>query len=173
MGAGSTFWIELQLAAQDAVGRMRIVEEHPIDYREGRTATVLYIEDNLSNVHLMERILARRPSLTLETAASGQDGLVRARARRPDVVLLDLHLPDVPGEEVLGRMKGDADLTDVPVIVLSADATPGQVKRLLASGAVAHLTKPLAIPEVLGAIDRVVQACPGAVDTVQEQERHA
>ena len=139
---------------------------------EGRAASILYIEDNLSNVRLMERILNRRPALTLTTAASGQDGVARARAQRPDVVLLDLHLPDVPGEEVLGQLKGDSALSDVPVIVLSADATPGQVKRLLASGATAYLTKPLAIPEVLAAIDRVVQARTRAEDTVQDSDRH-
>ena len=119
-------------------------------------ATILYIEDNASNVRLMNRLLGSRPSLTLVHAPDGHTGLATVRERKPSVILLDLHLPDIPGDEVLRQLKGDPELHDVPVIVLSADATPGQVRRLLASGATAYLTKPFVIRDVLAVVDRAL-----------------
>lgn len=119
----------------------------------GVSGVVLYLEDNLSNVRLIERVLTRRPGVKLLGASEGQVGLQMARERRPDLILLDLHLPDVPGEEVLRRLWEDPCTREIPVAVLSADATPGHVRRLLASGAVAYLTKPLDISRLLRLVD--------------------
>ena len=132
---------------------------------------MLYIEDNLYNVRLMERVLGRRPSVTLATAPDGRRGVMQALARRPDDVLLDLHLPDLPGEEVLKQLKAEPLLCDTPVVVLSADATPGQVRRLLASGAAAYLTKPFAIPDVLAMIDRMLHLRSQAAPVIEESDR--
>jgi CheY-like chemotaxis protein len=93
----------------------------------------------------------------------------RGTVVRPDLVLLDLHLPDVPGEEVLRRLKSEPSLRDLPVIVLSADATPGQVRRLIASGAAAYLTKPFALHEVLAVVDRTLTA-RDALQPVESQD---
>jgi PAS domain S-box-containing protein len=158
LGSGSTFWVELQIAKESSRPLAFEPDDATIDYQEGQPANVLYIEDNISNVRLMERVLARRPAVTLATAADGYHGVSQALARRPDLVLLDLHLPDLPGEEVLRRLKSEPTLVDIPVVVLSADATPGQVRRLLASGAAAYLTKPFAIQEVLAVVDRTLNA---------------
>ena len=79
--------------------------------------------------------------------------MARARDERPDVILLDLHLADMSGEEVLRLLCEDAELRKIPVAVLSADAMPGQVKRLKAAGAVAHLTNPLDVGQVLAMLD--------------------
>ncbi len=157
---GSTFWVELALTAApqplvDAKsGSARAVATAHADTR----GTVLYIEDNRSNVRLMERVLERRPGVRLVHAATGGDGLRRAGAERPDLVFLDLHLPDMSGEDVLRLLSQDARLKQIPVAVLSADATPAQARRLMASGAVAYLTKPLDVVQVIRMIDELLPA---------------
>lgn len=118
--------------------------------------TVLYIEDNLSNLRLIEQVLARRPHATLLSALQGQLGLDLAREHRPDLILLDLHLPDLSGEEVLRQLLEEPRTRDIPVVILSADVTPGQVERLLAAGAQAYLTKPLDVRKLLALVDQRV-----------------
>jgi len=114
---------------------------------------VLYIEDNLSNLRLLERILARRPGVTLLSAMQGSRGIELARDHQPDLIILDLHLPDLPGSDVLARLSADPRTRGIPVVILSADATPGQIKRLLEQGAREYLTKPLDIRQVLALVD--------------------
>jgi PAS domain S-box-containing protein len=153
---GSTFWVELQLCESAAERALDAPSDAPLRSATGRPATVLYIEDNLSNVKLMQRVFARRPALSLVHASDGHLGLSTARERRPDVILLDLHLPDMGGEEVLRLLWTDRDLRNIPVVVLSADATSSQQRRLLTSGARAYLTKPLDLARVLKTIDSVL-----------------
>ena len=117
--------------------------------------TVLYIEDNLSNLQLVDRIVSRRGGVTLISAMRPALGLDLAREHHPDLILLDLHLPDIPGEEVLQRLRADARTAGIPVVVLSADARPGLIKRLLGAGARRFLTKPLDISELLKVLDEV------------------
>jgi PAS domain S-box-containing protein len=117
--------------------------------------TVLYIEDNVANLRLLERILSRRPGVTLVSAMQGSQGLELARAHRPDVIILDLHLPDISGDEVLVRLRDDRRTREIPVVILSADATPGQVTRLLARGARAYVTKPLEVSRLLALLDEI------------------
>lgn len=152
---GSTFWVELALvdpAVEPAVSSTRARPNGPVP-DSGVTGTVLYIEDNSSNRQLMERLLARRPGVRLRGAGQGQAGLDLARIDRPDLILLDLHLPDMSGEEVLRRLWEDPQTRAIPVAVLSADATPAQARRLRAAGAMAYLTKPLDVNEVLQLLD--------------------
>ena len=104
-------------------------------------------------MRLLERLLGRRRNIRLLTAMCGEDGIACARQERPDLILLDLHLPDMPGEEVLRRLWSDRDTRPLPVAVLSADATSTQRQRLLASGAVAYLTKPIEVTQLLRLID--------------------
>jgi len=152
---GSTFWVELALADPVAKTAAASVRPRPSGSEpdSGVTGTVLYIEDNISNRRLMERLLARRPGVRLVGVGQGQAGLDLARTARPDLILLDLHLPDMHGEEVLRRLWEDLHTRAIPVAVLSADATPAQAKRLRAAGAVAYLTKPLDVNEVLQWLD--------------------
>jgi CheY-like chemotaxis protein len=121
-----------------------------------RSATILYVEDNVSNVRLMARLLARRPTMTLVHAPDGESGIAMARDREPDVIFLDLHLPDMSGEDVLHRLWGDPVLRQIPVVMLTADATPAQMRRALASGAAAYLTKPLDLRKVLDTLDEML-----------------
>ena len=83
----------------------------------------------------------------------GRSGLDLARERRPDLILLDLHLPDLPGDALLQALKEDERTREIPVIMVSADATPTQIQRLLGLGAKAYLTKPLEIPALLQVVD--------------------
>jgi CheY-like chemotaxis protein len=125
---------------------------------------VLYIEDNLSNLKLIQRLLAHRPEVRLLPAMQGRLGLDLAREHRPHLILLDLHLPDIPGDEVLRRLREAPETRHVPVIVISADATPGQIDRLLAAGAQAYLTKPLDVKKFLDLLDDTLkERAPGHV----------
>ena len=121
-------------------------------------STVLYVEDNLSNVRLMEDIFAIRAGIKLVTAMQGQLGLDLAREHRPDLIFLDLHLPDLSGDQVLAGLRSDPRTRTIPVIMISADATSSQMQRLLDAGAAAYLTKPLDVEELLAIIDTVCGA---------------
>jgi PAS domain S-box-containing protein len=158
-GEGSTFWIEL-LQAENPVDRHDRAERAAVvaPPSAAPAGTVLYVEDNLSNLRLVERTLTRRPGVKLIPAMQGRLGLALARQHRPDVILLDLHLPDVSGEQVLREVQDDPALRPTPVIILSADATPGQVQRLLAAGVRGYLTKPLDVRQFLALLDETLPA---------------
>ena len=83
------------------------------------------------------------------TAMQGQLGLDLARQHHPDLILLDLHLPDLPGWDVLAALQADEATSNIPVVAVSADATPRQAERLLKLGARAYLTKPLDVDRFL------------------------
>jgi CheY-like chemotaxis protein len=118
--------------------------------------TVAYIEDNLSNLELVERLFERIGHVTLIPAMQGQLGIELVARHRPQLVLLDLHLPDLDGDEVLRRLHGDERTKHIPVIVLSADATPTRIERLKDNGVAAYLTKPLDVHEFLAAVRRAL-----------------
>jgi CheY-like chemotaxis protein len=124
---------------------------------------VLYIEDDLVNFTLVERILEFRPALKLLHAARGQAGVELAQIHRPKLILLDLNLPDMHGSEVLRILREDPLTAQVPVVVLSADATPSQIEKLLTAGARNYLTKPFDIDPFLAVVDEMVNAPVPAV----------
>jgi signal transduction histidine kinase/CheY-like chemotaxis protein len=166
-GRGSTFWVEFPIVESP----VKIFEE--ISLRNPRpdangALTVLHIEDNLANVELVERVLAQRPDVTVIPAMQGRMGVDLARRHHPALILLDLNLVDLPGVEVLQILRDDPATADIPVAIVSADAMPRQVQRLLSSGAVAYLTKPIDIHRLLelvdDAIERAAGAAPGEAD---------
>jgi CheY-like chemotaxis protein len=127
--------------------------------------TVLYIEDNQDNVHLIERLLARRPHIQLLTASTARDGVGTATTRRPALILLDNHLPDATGSTVLMQLSGSEATAGIPVVIVSGDSGRQAAAKLLASGAAEFLTKPFDIHQFLATIDRYVPggtAGPGA-----------
>ena len=117
--------------------------------------TVAYIEDNLANVRLMERLVERRAGVSLVHAMQGRLGLELVASSEPDLIFLDLHLPDMSGEEVLRRLRADDATRGIPIVVVSADATPGQIRRIVDMGATGYLVKPFDIEEVLTWLDEV------------------
>jgi CheY-like chemotaxis protein/anti-sigma regulatory factor (Ser/Thr protein kinase) len=154
-GKGTTFIVELARAETPTVLAADAVERRAETEPPKTRGTVLYIEDNLANLRLFERIVARRPGLALLSAMQGSRGLELARDHRPGAIFLDLHLPDLPGGEVLARLRGDRRTREIPVVILSADATPGQTTRLLAQGARAYLAKPIDVSELLALLDEI------------------
>ena len=160
-GTGTTFTVTLPRGERPALdGPRRPAASAPPRPVGGR---VLYIEDNEINAILMRELLLQRPDVELALAGTVEDGLALARERRPDLVLLDMNLPDAHGADALDAMQADEQLRGVPVIVVSADATRGQVATMLRRGVRAYLTKPFDVAEVLAGIDAVLGAAsPGA-----------
>jgi PAS domain S-box-containing protein len=160
-GEGSTFTVILPAAAAPA--ELAPLIDDPIVTEadrddEGPSGTVLYIEDNLTNLHFMRRVIDRRPGVHLVHALQGRLGLELARTAQPDVVLLDLHLSDMNGVDVLLQLRGDPTTRDVPVFIVSADATAGQVERMTDAGATGYLTKPLQVPQILALLDNALES---------------
>jgi CheY-like chemotaxis protein len=147
LGKGTTFWVDLPLIQGTPAAtvcrldaRIPSVVELP---RSTAPRTVLYIEDNLSNLRLVERILARRSEVKLISTMQGSIGFELARQHQPDVVPLDIHLPDIQGNEILRLLRADARTVHLQIVIISADATSGQIQSLRAAGANDYLTKPI------------------------------
>ncbi|WP_340289819.1 response regulator [Aquipuribacter hungaricus] len=121
---------------------------------------MLYVEDQPSDVLLVTRLMQRRGGVQVHVARTGVGGLAAAARLRPDVVLLDLHLPDLPGETVLYELRRLPGLCSPPVLVLSADASPASVERLMAAGVTAYLTKPLDVASLFAHLDALEPALP-------------
>ena len=159
-GEGSTFWVELPLSQETpGVRPARMNDDRGPGAHGGPDPavpiTLLCIEDNLSNLRLIERILARRPEVKLISARLGESGLALAREHLPDLLLLDIHLPDISGEEILRQLRADPRTEQIPIIMVSADATLAQIERLRAAGANDYLTKPIEVRKFLALIDAV------------------
>jgi PAS domain S-box-containing protein len=153
-GQGTTVMLDLRLAPPpsgftETTSEMRR-SEHP--ELLGKRARVLYVEDNQANIELMQRILTSFENIELLTATEGATGLEVALRELPDVVILDLHLPDMSGAGVLNRLKANPSSCDTPVIIVSADASPGQIDDLLAAGANDYITKPINVQHFLNVL---------------------
>jgi PAS domain S-box-containing protein len=157
-GEGSRFWVELPLVPSPTPGgaSMETRREEPAGKGTETTHTVLFVEDNPANLRLMERLFQRRPHVRLLTAIQGRIGLELAREHAPDLILLDLNLPDLSGDQLLLRLRRDPALREVPVVMVSGDAIPSQVQRMLDLGAQGYLTKPFDIRELLGVVDEML-----------------
>jgi signal transduction histidine kinase/CheY-like chemotaxis protein len=149
-GTGSTFTVTFPLAS----AALHPNAESGTNPGPVAAASLLYIEDNRQNVELMASILRRSPAWAMVHAERGARGLELARTTLPDLILLDLHLPDIDGTEVLHALKRDPRTADIAVVIVSADASPGQARRLEAAGAQDYLTKPLDVRRVLEVLDR-------------------
>jgi signal transduction histidine kinase len=158
-GEGSTFTVELRMGEPAAVvaataeldgGELIATRSYDGERR------LLYVEDTVANIRLVEEILSARPSVKLLPAGMGSLGIELATEHQPDLVLLDLHLPDLGGEEVLAQLRADSRTKDIPVVVLSADATARTPGPLLEAGAQAYLTKPIGVRELLEVVDTYV-----------------
>lgn len=172
-GQGTTFWFALPASAPPAARPGPAVLRDGGALRTGPPAQrVLLVEDNPANTALVRTVLTKRPQVELLVAGHGAEGLELASRHRPDLVLLDLNLPDMDGAEVLRRLREALGPKAPAVVVLSADATPRQVARLLAQGADGYLTKPFAITDFLSVIDGGPSDDPSDPD-VQDDEQGA
>lgn len=171
VGEGSVFWLELGVAEAPAGGQKASSEGTLSERLESTPGvrTVLYIEDNLSNLKLVEQILTRRASIKLLSAMQGGLGISFAREHRPELILLDVNLPDMDGNAVVNQLRSDPRTREIPVIVISADAMQSQVDRLLASGARAYLTKPLDVAKFLQVLDETLEKKEGSLENHPQQ----
>lgn len=153
---GSIFALELSQCATPMLETEVVQKRKKLgSLPDGVLLKAVYIEDNVSNVALLERVFKQFGGIQLLPAALGRTGIELVREHKPDLVFLDLHLPDIPGDEVLRMLKQDEVTKGIPVIVLSADATEGKPKKLLSLGAAAYLTKPLELSELFDEVHKV------------------
>lgn len=157
-GGGSIFKVRLTLSraapgtlATPSLTFREAVEEHR---RKTPPMRCLVIDDAASNLETIERLLSIAGH-TVDKALSGQEGLAMARARQFDLILLDLHMPDLTGSDVLGMLRTEGVVPTTPVYMLSADASPEVIKDALALGALGYLTKPIDYMKLLALLETV------------------
>jgi CheY-like chemotaxis protein/anti-sigma regulatory factor (Ser/Thr protein kinase) len=152
LGEGTTFTITLPRApdmawAPAGDGGVPVPRTAPDDLA-GESLRILYIEDNPANIEVVARFLRTRPGMRLQSVTSGQAGLEAAAREVPDLILLDLHMPGLHGDEVLRRLRDKSVTAGIPVAILSAEASPAVIRNMRAAGVIAYLTKPLDLTEL-------------------------
>jgi CheY-like chemotaxis protein len=155
-GSGSVFWFELDSAPAPllAVETATLAAITPPQLRQGAPVrTVLYVEDNLLNLKLVEHLIGRRPDLRLLSARDGSLGIQLARANQPQVILMDLNLPGMSGIEALRILRQDPATAHIPVLALSANAMPRDIERGLQAGFFRYVTKPIKVLEFMQTLD--------------------
>ena len=165
VGEGTSFTLSLpRLADPDTIpSDLQPIAEAEPEYHE---RIVLYVEDNETNVEVMRGILAQRPQVRLEVCTTGAHGLARIRDLQPDLVLLDMHLPDMHGLQLLRELRGDLLIAGIPVVVVSADALASQIDAALQAGATNYLTKPVGVSEVLAVVDELLDSVETRYGTI-------
>lgn len=158
-GAGSTFWIELP-----ASEKLSLDNETPLraaespDDEEALSGRVLYVEDNSANLQLMAMLIDRYNGLELLSATTAEAGLEIAERDHPDLIILDINLPEMDGFEVLSLLKKRKKTQAIPVVALSANAMEGDIRRGLEAGFLRYLTKPINMDEVIDTISKMLNA---------------
>ncbi len=154
-GEGSAFILSLPRAEvnESQAATLDDAQTTSSDYHQ---RSVHYVEDNETNVEVMRGILSRRPQVRFDVSITGLDGLAAIRAHRPDLILLDMHLPDIDGLELLRHLKADSNTSDIPVVVVSADALAAQIDAAMKAGAYQYLTKPVSVAQLLSVVDIVL-----------------
>jgi PAS domain S-box-containing protein len=155
-GEGSVFTLVLPRASGHT-GTTDAGELDPPSSASYHRRRIHYIEDNATNAEVMRGIVAQRPQVRMEVSTTGLDGLAAVRRELPDLVLLDMHLPDIDGLEVLRELTLDPVTADIPVLVVSADASGPRHEAALAAGAAQYLTKPVGVAQMLAALDRELE----------------
>jgi PAS domain S-box-containing protein len=167
VGEGSVFWFELELAAEpqpvaDVVGPLSL---HHVPVHHGaEPRTLLYVEDNLANMQLVEQIIARRPDLRLLSAGDAILGIALARTHQPDVILMDINLPGMSGIKALKILRDDQVTAHIPVLAISANAMPFDIRKGLEAGFFRYITKPINIDEFLDALNMALEYEEGGSD---------
>ena len=156
VGVGSVFWFELLAVAEPHLlveGNAAEVFTQSQTLRGDQLHTLLYIEDNPANLKLVEQIIARHPDIRLLTAISGNSGIEIARTEQPTVILMDINLPGISGIQALKILREDHSTSHIPVLALSANAMPRDIKNGLDAGFFRYLTKPIKLNEFMDALN--------------------
>ena len=160
VGVGSVFWFELGAAAEP---QLAVQRDEPAAPRaapvssDARVRAVLYVEDNPANLKLVAQLVARRPDLRLLSAGTGGLGIELARAHRPEVILMDINLPDMSGIDALKILRADPATAHIPVVALSANAMPHDIEKGLQAGFFRYLTKPIKLDELLDTLNTALE----------------
>jgi PAS domain S-box-containing protein len=160
IGEGSIFWFELNLAdePQPVLGKVESIKPVKTHVRHGaEPRTLLYVEDNLANMKLVEQIIARRPDMRLLSAGDAILGIALARTRHPDLILMDINLPGMSGIQALKILREDPLTAHIPVLAISANAMPHDIKKGLEAGFLSYLTKPIKVNEFMRALDMALE----------------
>ncbi len=160
-GNGTTFYFRLPRAGvvSPSAGRAKqvgVVLDPPKVAEAEIVGKVLYIEDNPANLALVMKVFESVTGIELLSATNGTLGLTLAEAEIPEVILLDVHLPDLSGAEVLRKLAANPVTSMIPVVVLSADATENQVARMYEAGAYEYLTKPIDVNHLKDMVDKLI-----------------
>jgi CheY-like chemotaxis protein len=161
VGVGSVFWFELISVAEPQLPIERgdvATSVQPQVPRGVQLHSLLYIEDNPANLKLVEQIIARHPELHLLTAVNGYSGIEVARVSQPDVILMDINLPDISGFEALKILRADPATALIPAIAISANAMPLDIERGLNAGFFRYITKPIKVNEFMEALDVALES---------------
>jgi PAS domain S-box-containing protein len=156
VGKGSVFWIELNLTneRQHVIDTAESVTMAPVKSQHGgQLRTVLYVEDNPANLMLVEDLIARHPDIRLLSATDGNRGLEIARASLPDMILMDINLPGISGIQALKILREDSTTAHIPVVAVSGNAIPRDIKKGLEAGFFRYLTKPINVDEFMNTLD--------------------
>ena len=130
--------------------------------------TLLYVEDNPANMKLVEQLIARRPDMRLLSAGDGTLGIELARIHQPEVILMDINLPGISGIEALKILREDPATAHIPVVALSANAMPRDIKKGLEAGFFRYLTKPIKVNEFMDALDVALEFAEKGSDERKE-----
>jgi signal transduction histidine kinase/ActR/RegA family two-component response regulator len=160
VGKGSVFWIELNLTneRQHVIDTADSVTIVPVkSHHGGQLRTVLYVEDNPANLMLVEDLIARQPDIHLLSATDGNRGIEIARASLPDMILMDINLPGISGIQALKILREDSATAHIPVVALSGNAIPRDIKKGLEAGFFRYLTKPINVNEFMSTLDATLK----------------
>jgi CheY-like chemotaxis protein len=161
VGMGSVFWFELILVAEPHLvleknDVMILAQSH--GHRGTQVRTILYVEDNPANLKLVEKIIARYPDLRLLSAVTGDSGIQMAHDSQPEVILMDINLPGIGGLEAFKILRADPATAHIPVIAISANAMPRDIKKNLEAGFFRYITKPIKVNELIEVLDVALES---------------
>ncbi len=159
-GVGTTFWIDLPLATEwnaETTARIASIQDYtPATLNVQRPCKVLYVEDNPTNIRLLQQIFMRYSQLELDIAEEAFLGIYKARSIQPDLIILDINLPGMDGYDVLSVLKTDPATREIPVIGLSANAMPYDLERGRKAGFLDYLTKPVDIHRLIDVFNKLL-----------------
>jgi PAS domain S-box-containing protein len=169
---GSVFWVELTLTSAPQLAGGGVNPAHlagPIIRAGAPLRTLLYVEDNPANLALVEELVARRHDLRLLSAADGKLGIELARAYLPEVILMDINLPGISGTEAMQILRANPTTAHIPVVALSANAVPNEIKKGLDAGFFRYLTKPIMVGEFMDTLDVALKYSAAGAGGVEKE----
>ena len=123
-------------------------------------SVILIVEDNEKNMKLVRDVLQFKGYTTIE-AMTGNDGVRLAKEHKPDVILMDIQLPDIDGITALAQIRENSDTQRIPIIAVSASVMPDEQQRIVASGFDAYVTKPINVKDFLGVVEKFARKVRG------------